>query len=113
MYSRSSTPDPSPSSAANTSVAGAVYPESSAQAIGSPGSSGSWIMIDSGCCRAIQSALPDPTATPSSLAMRSPSGSEVEEAQISFGGACGPSGSRSEEHTSELQSRFDLVCRLL
>src|SRR6266513_5420441 len=25
----------------------------------------------------------------------------------------GPSGTRSEEHTSELQSRFDLVCRLL
>src|SRR5207249_11818414 len=24
-----------------------------------------------------------------------------------------PVGSRSEEHTSELQSRFDLVCRLL
>src|SRR5699024_11352855 len=24
-----------------------------------------------------------------------------------------PSGTRSEEHTSELQSRFDLVCRLL
>src|SRR5699024_12388655 len=24
-----------------------------------------------------------------------------------------PSGDRSEEHTSELQSRFDLVCRLL
>src|SRR5207249_11214034 len=24
-----------------------------------------------------------------------------------------PSGKRSEEHTSELQSRFDLVCRLL
>src|SRR5207249_7888087 len=24
-----------------------------------------------------------------------------------------PSASRSEEHTSELQSRFDLVCRLL
>src|SRR5438067_7433419 len=24
-----------------------------------------------------------------------------------------PLGSRSEEHTSELQSRFDLVCRLL
>src|SRR5207249_11148176 len=24
-----------------------------------------------------------------------------------------PSGERSEEHTSELQSRFDLVCRLL
>src|SRR6266704_6212003 len=26
-------------------------------------------------------------------------------------GTCGPA--RSEEHTSELQSRFDLVCRLL
>src|SRR5699024_12406202 len=26
---------------------------------------------------------------------------------------CGPSALRSEEHTSELQSRFDLVCRLL
>src|SRR2546421_7687402 len=25
----------------------------------------------------------------------------------------GPAGSRSEEHTSELQSRSDLVCRLL
>src|SRR5699024_12008939 len=26
---------------------------------------------------------------------------------------CGCTSSRSEEHTSELQSRFDLVCRLL
>src|SRR5207249_10480440 len=26
---------------------------------------------------------------------------------------CGAPGKRSEEHTSELQSRFDLVCRLL
>src|SRR5438067_7868913 len=26
---------------------------------------------------------------------------------------CGVRGPRSEEHTSELQSRFDLVCRLL
>src|SRR5699024_12336772 len=29
------------------------------------------------------------------------------------GGGLTTSGSRSEEHTSELQSRFDLVCRLL
>src|SRR5207249_11836489 len=28
-------------------------------------------------------------------------------------GPSGSGGSRSEEHTSELQSRFDLVCRLL
>src|SRR5437868_11442991 len=27
--------------------------------------------------------------------------------------ACQPFAARSEEHTSELQSRFDLVCRLL
>src|SRR5438067_3027963 len=27
--------------------------------------------------------------------------------------ASGPASARSEEHTSELQSRFDLVCRLL
>src|SRR5699024_12441479 len=26
---------------------------------------------------------------------------------------CSAAGARSEEHTSELQSRFDLVCRLL
>src|SRR5438067_4828446 len=30
-----------------------------------------------------------------------------------FSGVCSPKRSRSEEHTSELQSRFDLVCRLL
>src|SRR6266849_9314798 len=28
-------------------------------------------------------------------------------------GPCGPGVERSEEHTSELQSRVDLVCRLL
>src|SRR5438105_7667527 len=34
---------------------------------------------------------------------------------ISFAGGAGPGddGLRSEEHTSELQSRVDLVCRLL
>src|SRR5437868_8427924 len=29
------------------------------------------------------------------------------------GAGCGSRKARSEEHTSELQSRFDLVCRLL
>src|SRR5688572_32681945 len=28
-------------------------------------------------------------------------------------GPCGPAGTRSEEHTSELQSQSNLVCRLL
>src|SRR5699024_8944589 len=31
----------------------------------------------------------------------------------SYGDETGQSDTRSEEHTSELQSRFDLVCRLL
>src|SRR5437868_11658022 len=34
-------------------------------------------------------------------------------AQRLKGDACTRRASRSEEHTSELQSRFDLVCRLL
>src|SRR5699024_2080799 len=37
----------------------------------------------------------------------------VEEADTVLIQGCGPIGIRSEEHTSELQSRFDLVCRLL
>src|SRR5699024_12639595 len=35
----------------------------------------------------------------------------IEEGEFVF--LMGSSGARSEEHTSELQSRFDLVCRLL
>src|SRR5207249_8861874 len=40
-----------------------------------------------------------------SVRSTSPAGSFSTEAE--------PAGDRSEEHTSELQSRFDLVCRLL
>src|SRR5207247_10956498 len=36
-----------------------------------------------------------------------------EEATASFAARPATRGSRSEEHTSELQSRVDLVCRLL
>src|SRR5689334_24381707 len=32
---------------------------------------------------------------------------------LGFGGSCFPKDLRSEEHTSELQSQFHLVCRLL
>src|SRR5207249_12070591 len=47
-------------------------------------------------------APPSPSPTPSApLELQSPS----------F--PCPPPNRRSEEHTSELQSRFDLVCRLL
>src|SRR5207249_11651574 len=40
--------------------------------------------------------------------IRQPTGAVHEESV-----AIAPRGQRSEEHTSELQSRFDLVCRLL
>src|SRR5699024_11818280 len=47
----------------------------------------------------------------------SPFGSGLKNSEISaaasFRGISGSSPLRSEEHTSELQSRFDLVCRLL
>src|SRR5699024_12287034 len=38
---------------------------------------------------------------------------EANAANVREYGACVTPGTRSEEHTSELQSRFDLVCRLL
>src|SRR5438067_3883034 len=37
----------------------------------------------------------------------------ASRARASFGGGVVARVTRSEEHTSELQSRFDLVCRLL
>src|SRR5438067_7199487 len=42
--------------------------------------------------------------------------SDTDAARLGHGGAMFPCSNpelRSEEHTSELQSRFDLVCRLL
>src|SRR5699024_12802235 len=44
-------------------------------------------------------------------AVRGGNGGFAEHAHDEFGEVAG--GDRSEEHTSELQSRFDLVCRLL
>src|SRR5438067_4887016 len=38
---------------------------------------------------------------------------DSSRATRSLRAACAAAASRSEEHTSELQSRFDLVCRLL
>src|SRR5699024_12042108 len=40
-------------------------------------------------------------------------GTTDESGQGDDGGSLETEGERSEEHTSELQSRFDLVCRLL
>src|SRR5699024_12340310 len=44
---------------------------------------------------------------------RSRGRSPARRARNRRSGRCWPTGERSEEHTSELQSRFDLVCRLL
>src|SRR5438105_5420721 len=44
------------------------------------------------------------------LALRNP---EVYRSVSAFAPICSPTRCRSEEHTSELQSRVDLVCRLL
>src|SRR5437868_9803117 len=47
----------------------------------------------------------DRSGTDSEISMREMDGSIARR--------CAPITKRSEEHTSELQSRFDLVCRLL
>src|SRR4030042_4213236 len=56
----------------------------------------------------VVTATPTPTTTPTTTP--SPSGPVKIGAIHSFSG---PSAVRSEEHTSELQSRLHLVCRLL
>src|SRR5699024_11395842 len=72
---------------------------------------------------------PRSTLFPYTTLFRSPAGSQgfhcpaqgkqfpVRPEQVAFQGVFAPQqsplGLRSEEHTSELQSRFDLVCRLL
>src|SRR5699024_11974460 len=68
------------------------------------------------------SDLPSSTGTSTSV-QYSPKAASICRSEIRRGYVrvltsthCSPStirGSRSEEHTSELQSRFDLVCRLL
>src|SRR5699024_11411184 len=40
-------------------------------------------------------------------------GGSRQVTDVAYGGIDNPAIARSEEHTSELQSRFDLVCRLL
>src|SRR5688572_32574130 len=52
-----------------------------------------------------------PYTRSSDLSRASPSPSTSRAARSSSRGACSPS--RSEEHTSELQSQSNLVCRLL
>src|SRR5438067_3545774 len=64
--------------------------------------------------RSVQTAVPEmslPSQTASGLAVAGRS-SKMSPSVTRFGDRFGTS-TRSEEHTSELQSRFDLVCRLL
>src|SRR6202012_6297216 len=55
---------------------------------------------------------PRSTLFPYTTLFRSPCPNSVEETRI-CGRPSGRSSTRSEEHTSELQSHSDLVCRLL
>src|SRR5690606_40646628 len=55
----------------------------------------------------VLSPVPSPVPIPPLRSRREPSGPE------SGAGGCLGTGERSEEHTSELQSRENLVCRLL
>src|SRR5437868_10867006 len=56
---------------------------------------------------------PRSTLFPYTTLFRSPSNISAGNSVMSSNARCMPRGMRSEEHTSELQSRFDLVCRLL
>src|SRR5437867_4730849 len=58
-------------------------------------------------CRPLQISVVQSTGLPAS--------SSVARAVVTIAGLTGskPNSSRSEEHTSELQSPYDLVCRLL
>src|SRR5699024_7196717 len=57
--------------------------------------------------------LPDWHTLTSLPAVEEPGGSEAQEPLATQDERKGRTPMRSEEHTSELQSRFDLVCRLL
>src|SRR5207249_8094876 len=56
---------------------------------------------------------PRSTLFPYTTLFRSPRGRHPHALPIPPAGPSRGDGERSEEHTSELQSRFDLVCRLL
>src|SRR5437868_10284313 len=89
-----------------TGVAGQtnVYASPGATAAASPAITGSPSMTATPATSPAASASPAPTAK----------ASPTSTAAASRRGRATPSASaRSEEHTSELQSRFDLVCRLL
>src|SRR5689334_23516404 len=56
----------------------------------------------------VQGAVPSPTPTPTPTVFATPDPCRIESVKET-----GQPPERSEEHTSELQSQFHLVCRLL
>ena len=80
------------SSASRTTVWGPNWSRVT-QAIGRPGASSSWIMIDRSTARAIQSAEPVPVTVPSAATVRPAVGSAVDDIHSSLGGVPGPLGS--------------------
>src|SRR5437773_6260594 len=67
----------------------------------------------------LEAGDPDPDETPDLVAALAASGADLVELGVPFsdpiadGPAIQRASERSEEHTSELQSHHDLVCRLL
>src|SRR2546422_6985985 len=65
----------------------------------------------------VRSGRPSPSTSPIEIGPEGSTGTlsfkRMEATSMSRGEAGGSGSSRSEEHTSELQSRLHLVCRLL
>src|SRR2546422_6907210 len=70
-------------------------------------------LFRSGYCTVPQSRHCCSSKRPSAAAAVSPSATRLRAAGGSVGSRVRRTGFRSEEHTSELQSRLHLVCRLL
>src|SRR5699024_11434097 len=76
---------------------------------------GSWMIVPSACLTAVTHAIRSPTISSITMPVSTGSGLSIvcsitDVSSPMVNQAMLP---RSEEHTSELQSRFDLVCRLL
>src|SRR5207249_5729663 len=72
------------------------------------GSPAGWDPVVAQTCHGLHVGLPGLESFPVRRAARTVAGPDASKAHVTRRNS-----DRSEEHTSELQSRFDLVCRLL
>src|SRR5207249_5399805 len=81
---------------------------------GTPGTSSEGIPVSATATREIPAANAIRSSSPRSITPADSAAGPVAEATTTTtSSTSGPAAERSEEHTSELQSRFELVCRLL